>query len=106
MPSELPIACSLSAAELPQRLAEMSDIGRASLVAAETDASRAVLTFRPAAVEQLAVIVAAEAECCSFLKMKLDDGPDAVQLTIEAPAGAEPVLQDLVAAFSSEEQAA
>jgi hypothetical protein len=106
MPSELPIACSLSAAELPQRLAEMSAIGRAGLLAAETDASRAVLTFRPAAFERLAAVVAAEAECCAFLKMKLDDGPDAVQLTIEAPARAESVLHDLVAAFDPSRQTA
>jgi hypothetical protein len=32
MPAELPIACSLSATELPQRLKEMADLGRAALV--------------------------------------------------------------------------
>jgi hypothetical protein len=38
--------------------------------------------------------------------MELGDGPDAVQLTIEAPAGAESVLDDLVAAFDPSKQAA
>jgi hypothetical protein len=104
MPSELPIACSLSAAESPQRLAEMSAIGHSSLLRAEIDGARAVLAFRAGAAEQLARIVTAEAECCAFLNMELDDMPDAVRLTIEAPTGAEPVLQDLVAAFSGEEQ--
>jgi len=106
MPSELPIACSLSATELRERLADMSAIGKRSLLAADVNGSRAVLRFRPRAGEQLAAIVAAEAECCAFLRMKLDDASDAVRLTIEAPAGAESVLHDLVAAFSSDEQAA
>jgi hypothetical protein len=100
------MACSLSATELTQRLAEMSAIGRASLLAAEIDGSRAVLRFRPAAAKQLAAIVAAEAECCAFLSMKVDDASDAVRLCIEAPRGAESVLHDLVAAFSSDERAA
>src|SRR4051812_28952113 len=98
MPSELPIACSLSASELRERLADMSAIGESSLLAADVNGSRAVLRFRPGAGEQLAAIVAAEARCCPFLNMELDDAPDAVRLTIEAPAGAEPVLHDLVAA--------
>jgi MerR family copper efflux transcriptional regulator len=105
MPSEPPIACSLTASELAQRIADMSAIGRASLLTAEADQTRAVLTFRPSAFEQLAAVVAAEAECCPFLKMKLEDGPDAVQLTIEAPAGADSVLDDLVAAFASTQAA-
>jgi hypothetical protein len=106
MQSEPPIACSLSALELRHRLAEMSAVGQTSLLAAEIDGGRAVLRFRPAAGERLAAIVAAEAECCAFLSMKLDDAGDSVRLTIEAPVGAESVLHDLVAAFSSDERAA
>jgi hypothetical protein len=106
MQTELPIVCSLGATELTQRLAEMSAIGSASLLAAEIDGSRAVLRFRPDAAKQLAAIVAAEAQCCAFLSMKLDDAGDSVRLTIEAPVGAESVLHDLVATFSSDEQAA
>jgi hypothetical protein len=106
MPSQLPIACSLSVAELRKRLGEMSTVGQASLLAAEAEGARAVLRFRAGAAEQLAAIVAAEGQCCAFLRMKLDDEPAAVRLTIEGPPGAEPVVQDLVAAFSSEAQAA
>lgn len=102
MPDELPIACSLSASELPERLADMSAIGSASLLGVEADDGRAVLRFRPdpPTGERLATIVAAEQECCAFLTMRLSDEPDAISLTIEAPAGAEPVLDDLVAAFA------
>jgi hypothetical protein len=106
MPSQLPILCSLSAAELPKRLAEMSTVGHASLLAAEIEGARAVLRFRDEAAAQLATIVAAEAECCPFLSMKLDDVPAGVRLTIEGPPGTEPVLDELVAAFSSKAQTA
>src|SRR3982074_1337799 len=102
MQSELSIACSLRATELRERLADMSATGESSLLAADVNGSRAVLRFRPSAGEQLAAIVAAEAQCCAFLSMKLDDASDAIRLTIEAPSGADSVLHHLVAAFSSD----
>jgi hypothetical protein len=99
MYSELPIACSLSSADLSQRLADMSAVGRAGLLAANIDGVRAALTFRASERERVAAIVVAEAECCAFLNMTLEDGAEAFNLVIEAPDGAEPILQDLVAAF-------
>jgi hypothetical protein len=101
MKSELPIACSLSSAELSQRLADMSAVGRAGLLAAEVDGARAVLTFRADQRERVAAIVVAETDCCAFLDMKVEDGPDAFDLVIEAPAGAESVVHDIVASFRS-----
>src|SRR4051794_38166226 len=99
--SPAPIACSLTAAELPERLAEMSALGRSSLLTAETAGHQAVLRFRPGpdTGERLAAIVAAEAECCAFLTMELREEPDAIALTIEGSDGAQPVLDELVAAF-------
>jgi hypothetical protein len=99
MPAEPPIACSLSAGDLTRRLAEMSAIGHAGLVEARMDGSHAVLRFRAVVQERLARVVAAEAECCPFLDMKLDEDSGVLRLSIEGPAGAEPVLRDLVAAF-------
>ena len=102
MSAELPIACSLGAAELPARLAEMRAVGRAALVGVERSATRAVLRFRPdpRTRGRLAAIVAAEAECCAFLDMTLREGRDDVALTIDAPPDAAPILGDLVAAFA------
>jgi hypothetical protein len=108
MGTDLPIACSLTAAELPARLAEMAAIGRRALQSVEIDDSTATLRFRanPQTRARLAAIVAAEAQCCAFLDMRLSDEPKAVALTIVAPAGAAPVLHDLVALFSGRERAA
>ena len=103
MPTELPIACSLTAAELPERLAEMSDIGRTALLDVVREGPRAVMRFRPGVdtSQRLADIVAAEARCCAFLDITLRDTGDALELTIDAPAEAEPVVDELVAAFEA-----
>src|SRR4051812_10697756 len=101
MPTELPIACSLSAAELPARLAEMNDLGRSALVGVERTKTTAVLRFRHdgETSARLAAIVTAEARCCAFLDMTLHETGGALALTISAPPHAAPVLDELVAAF-------
>jgi hypothetical protein len=101
MPTDLPIACSLSATELPKRLAEMHDVGRRALLDVRTTGTHARLSFAPGAGvrDRVEAIVAAESQCCAFLDMTVGDRADTVLLTIDAPEGAEPVLAELVAAF-------
>jgi MerR family transcriptional regulator, copper efflux regulator len=102
MPAEPPIACSLSTSEMPKRLAEMRAVGNESLLDVETAGGCAVLSFAASTEtgQRLSAIVAAEQECCAFLTMRLLNKHDTITLTIDAPAGAEPVLADLVAAFA------
>src|SRR5690348_14133862 len=101
MPTDLPIACSLSATELPKRLAEMADLGRSALIDARTEPLEAQLRFGAGAGirDRLEAVVAAESQCCAFLTMRVHVEPDAVLLTISAPEGAEAVLSELVDAF-------
>ena len=101
MSTELPIACSLSPTELPARLSEIGDLGGTALLSSRTDGARAELRFarRPGVRERVDAIVAAESRCCGFLAMSVGDERDAIVLTIEAPPGARPVLQELVDAF-------
>ena len=101
MPTDLPIACSLSASDLTERLAEMSVLGREALLDAAVAGRRATLRFETSAGvrERVAAIAAAESECCAFLTIAVGERPGAVVLTIDAPAGAEPVLHEMVAAF-------
>jgi len=103
LPQELPIACSLSGPDLRDRLAEIREVGRAGLIGVEREGSRSVLRFRPSTEisARLARIVAAEAECCAFLALRIDEAPDSVRLTIEGPKGTEPVVDELVAAFAT-----
>jgi hypothetical protein len=104
MPQELPLACSLSATELPGRLREMAVLGADALVDAGTEqrGTRAWLRFAAAdgIRRRVEAIVAAESQCCPFLTMRVGDEPGAVVLTIAAPEGAEPLLAELVGAFA------
>ena len=107
MPDDaLPIACSLTATELPKRLAEMSDLGRAALIDAHTDATRAELRFAAGTGvrDRVEAVVAAESQCCAFLDMTVTDEPDTIVLTIQAPEDAELVLAELVDAFRGQAQ--
>jgi hypothetical protein len=100
MSTQPPIACSLGAAEMAARRAEIAVLAR-EVVSAEARRARSVLRFRPGARtrERVAAFAEAESRCCPFLRMELRDAPGAVTLTIEGPAGSEPVLEALLAAF-------
>ena len=108
MSTEPPIACSLSAGELHVRQAQTADLGRDALVEARVEASHADLHFKGGAAvrDRVERFVAAESECCPFLIMRVEETPSEVRLTIDAPDGAEPVLEEVVAAFRSAPQAA
>src|SRR5258707_11248283 len=99
MPAENPIACSLSAEQMPARLAEMSAIGRASLIDVTTTGRQAILRFRPAQGirVRLGRIVVAELQCCAFLAFHLQDGPEPIEMTLTAPPRAEAILDDMAA---------
>lgn len=101
MADEIPIACSLGAAELEQRLTEIAAVGSASLISRAREGDRHLLRFRADATtrRRLEAIVAAEAECCSFLELTLSDDAGVLVLSIGAPEDAEAVAAGLAAAF-------
>ena len=101
MPEELPIACSLSAAEFPARLAQIEALGRDALVDARVAGTRAELRFvaAPEVRERVERFAEAESRCCAFLSLRVADAPDAVLLTVDAPPDAVGVLGAFVAAF-------
>ena len=105
MPTELPIACSLGAGDLNDRLAEIAGLGRDALREAELAGLRAQLRFAraPGIPQRLARIVAAESECCAFLTMTVREQADALVLTIAAPGGAELVLEEFVDGFRGDQ---
>lgn len=100
MTPDTPIACSLSAEELPARLAEIRAIGVDALLGVDGGGA---LRFRndDATRIRLEAIVAAESECCSFLGFDLRAHGEQLELRITAPADAEPVADELVHAFAA-----
>ena len=101
MPDSPPHACSLTADELPTRLARTTALGRDALVDAHIDGTHAHLHFTadPGVRERVEDFVNAESECCPFFTMHIDTTGDDVHLTIDAPEAATTLLADLVAAF-------
>ena len=99
MSPDTPIACSLDSADLPGRLAQISAVGRDSLLSITPEG----MHFRndPATRERVEAIIAAESECCPFLSFDLVRGPNGLILTIAAAEGAEPLAQALVDAFAA-----
>ena len=98
MPVDAPIACTLSEADLPQRLAAARTLGADALTGVEASGCHARLRFNGER-ERLEKLVAAETQCCSFLEFELEQSDEVIELTIHAPEGAGPVLQSLVAAI-------
>lgn len=96
-----PLACSLEPDDLRQRLDRIAAIGAASLIDRGSAGGVHTLRFRPGpdTRSRLREIVAAEAECCSFLDLELSEGDGELVLTIAAPRGGEPIADELALAF-------
>ena len=74
MAEDLPMACSLSGADLGERYQEIARFGKANLVGRSSGADGEELRFRrsPDNERRLHSIVAAETICCPFLDLDLD----------------------------------
>ena len=101
MSTDPPIVCSLTAAELPARLAEIRAVGEHALLSSRQTTDGAVLRLRPGAGTRTRVeaLLQAEEECCPFLAFELSEREDAIVLTIRSPEDGRAVVQDLVATF-------
>jgi hypothetical protein len=79
-------SCSLQGRDLQKRLDEIAALGAASLLGQEADGDRQVLRFRadPETRRRLEALVAAEAECCSFLDLALESNGEEIVLTVSA----------------------
>jgi hypothetical protein len=97
-----PIACSLGANDLQRRLDEIAAVGAAGLTARDTEDGKHRLRFRsnPKTRRRLEEIVAAEAECCSFLDLELTERRGELVLTLTAPEDGQAVADEFAAAFA------
>jgi hypothetical protein len=102
MTEEIPLACSLGASDLRQRLAEIAEVGADSLIERSADGERHLLRFRSDADtrRRLEAIVVAEAKCCSFLDLSLEEQGGELVLSVSAPQDGQSVADGLAAAFA------
>jgi hypothetical protein len=103
MTDQKPISCSLGADDLQRRLEEIAAVGAAGLIAHDTENGKHRLRFRsdPSTRRRLEEIVAAEAQCCSFLDLELTEHEDELVLILTAPDDGQAVADELAAAFAS-----
>jgi hypothetical protein len=97
--TDLPIACSLTGADVGDRLAAWAVLRRDALLAETVEELRSVSTYAllPGVHERLSELVAAEGRCCPYLRFEIVERPDDIELTITAPAGAEDAFGVLLA---------
>jgi hypothetical protein len=91
-----PIACTLTAAELPGRMASARALGEEALVDVEVVDRRALLRFTGHR-DEVEALVAAERECCGFFDFSVREYGERIELEITTPEGGEQVLRGLVA---------
>lgn len=98
-----PIACTLGPVDLGWRLDEIARLGTDGLIGHEAEGSVHTLRFRrdEETRRRLEQIVAAEAECCSFLDLGVDERDGQLVLSIAAAEGGEQVAEALALAFRS-----
>ena len=97
------IACTLTADELPRRMAEIEALGRDALLLAERRGRELELRFETGGetLERIEALVEAESRCCAFLDFEIDRRDNATVLTIASPPGGEPVLDELADRFAA-----
>jgi hypothetical protein len=100
---DVPIACTLTADELPARRHQIRSLGKDGLLSVEHDMGRATFRFRSGAQMRRRIdeIVEAESRCCAFLDFRVEEAGGATLLTISAPAGGEPALGEFAALFTA-----
>ena len=94
-----PIACTLSSVEYAARAEQTAALARRALRSREPIPDGARLTFEASAETErhLREIVAAEAQCCAFLRLDLRTADHALVLDVTGPPQAEPIIAELFA---------
>ena len=86
-------ACLLPNDDLQRRLGEWRELG--TMARERTiEPGRVVTTYPPdeSIAERLDALIAAEAECCSFLRFEVRPSPDALVVELRYPPEFEPML--------------
>jgi hypothetical protein len=96
---EPPIACTLSAADYAARAQDTGELAARALRSRQpiADGTRLIFDADPQTERDLRELIAAEAQCCAFLRMELTAEADALVLDVTGPADAQPIIAELFA---------
>jgi len=98
MPSTVPIACSLDQADLPDRRAQMAELGQ-TLTAVHAEGRSARLRFPVDQRTEVEAFVEAESACCPFFSFEQAQLGSQIELAVAAPENGEWAVRGLVAGF-------
>ena len=93
----MPIACTLTPGEYTDRLTWIEELNRTALRSHARDGRTLVLTYAPEAAARVRALAEQESRCCAFLAFRVDEQPDAVRLTVRAPAETADAAESLFA---------
>ena len=88
--------CTLDPASLVERLVAWREVRELALTR-RSEPGRVEATYPLSVLPQLERLIAAEAECCSFLKFELRASDDIVELMVEFPPAFAPMVEALTA---------
>ena len=97
MTNDLPIACTLSASDYRQRLAEIAALSRDALRRVEQRGLTLDLRYAPEAAARVRQLVEQERTCCAFLQFELHEDDVEVRLLVTAPPAAADAVPDRLA---------
>jgi hypothetical protein len=97
--TELPIACTLGAADFRKQTALIRDLSRGALLASRRGPLTLQLTYHPSATTRVEELVRQERSCCAFLQFDLTTDAAGVHLTITAPQRAQDAVDLLFAPY-------
>lgn len=94
--TEVPIVCTLEAAELPGRITDWRSVMSRAIGRYKTDGGMRI-RFPPDAglAATVAGLAQAEQTCCAFFDFTVHIGANAVSLDVRAPFDVEPLVDDL-----------
>jgi DNA-binding transcriptional MerR regulator len=92
----VPVACTLGAAELGDRTDQWRRLAaKATDHANLADGLRLTFPLDAELAAEIAALASAERDCCAFLDFTLHLAPGGLELTVRGPEGTEPLLADL-----------
>jgi hypothetical protein len=104
MGTEIPIACTLSATDYRDRLAQIAALSRDALRHVERRGLTLDLRYAPEAAARVRQLVEQERTCCAFLQFDLQESADEVRLLVTAPPAAADAVPDLLLELTGRHQ--
>ena len=96
-----PIACTLTAGDLRDRLGWIATPNRDALLGHDRADLTLRLRYAPQAVQHVRSLMRQEQACCAFLSFEMHEQPGEVTLTVKAPEQARAAIDELFEPFLS-----